>query len=54
MEREHLNWINKAYKNLLADKNLSRLEMKTPDGYIAVYRVSNLIRIDIKKEETKC
>lgn len=54
MERDYLEWINRAYEKLCKDPSLSKLEMKVHDGKIAVYRVRNVIRIDINREETKC
>lgn len=54
MERDYLEWINKAYRTLVDNQEVSKMEMKTPDGgKISVYRVGDVIRADIKREETK-
>lgn len=53
MERDYLEWINKAYKTLVENKEVPKMEMKVLDGKISVYRVADVIRIDIKREETK-
>lgn len=54
MERYCLEWINKAYEKLVKDKDIPKMELKTADGWkISVYRVVDVIRIDIKRPETK-
>lgn len=53
MERDYLEWINKAYKTLVDNKEIPKMEFKLHDGKISVYRVKDTIRIDIKREETK-
>lgn len=54
MEREFLEWINRAYRKLVDDQEIPKMEMKTPDGgKISVYRVGDVIRCDIKRAETK-
>ena len=53
MNRYYLEWINKAYNTLVKNKDIPKLEFKTCDGKISVYRVVDIIRIDIKLEETK-
>lgn len=54
MERDYLEWISRAYRKLVADPEIPKMELKLIDGKITVYRVKNVIRIDIKREETKC
>jgi hypothetical protein len=54
MERDFLEWINKTYRMLVDNKDIPKMEMKTADGgKISVYRVVNVIRVDIKRPETK-
>lgn len=54
MERDYLEWINRAYKTLVENQEVPKMELKTPDGgKISVYRVGDVIRTDIKREETK-
>lgn len=54
MERDYLEWINRAYRTLVDNQEVPKMEMKTPDGgKISVYRVGDVIRADIKREETK-
>ena len=54
MEREYLEWINKSYRTLVDNQDVPKVEKKTPDGgKISVYRVADVIRIDIKRPETK-
>lgn len=53
MERDYLEWINRTYAKLVADKEIPKMELKLVDGgKISVYRVKNIIRIDIKRPET--
>jgi hypothetical protein len=54
MERDYLEWISNAYKLLCENKAIPRMDLKVTDGKISVYRVRDVIRIDIKREETKC
>lgn len=54
MERDYLEWISNAYKLLCENKAIPRMGLKVTDGKISVYRVRDVIRIDIKREETKC
>ena len=54
MERDYLEWINKSYGSLIKNKELKKLEINVPDGKISVYRVKDVIRVDVKREETKC
>lgn len=54
MERDYLEWINRAYERLVGDPEIPKMELKLHDGKISVYHVKNVIRIDIKREETKC
>ena len=49
MERDYLEWINRAYDN----PEVPKMEVKLMDGKISVYRVADVIRVDIKREETK-
>lgn len=53
MERDYLEWINQAYRKLVDDQEIPKLEMKLLDGKISVYRVGDVIRCDIKREETR-
>lgn len=53
MEKDYLEWINKSYKLLVENKDMTKLELKLPDGKISVYRVVNVIRVDIKRGETE-
>ena len=54
MERDYLEWINKSYRALVDNQDIPKVEKKTPDGgKISVYRVADVIRIDIKRPETK-
>ncbi len=53
MNREYLEWINKSYKLLTENKDIPKLELKCLDGKISVYRVKNIIRIDINLTETQ-
>lgn len=53
MERDYLEWINRAYRLLIDNKEVPKTELKTADGgKISVYRVADVIRIDIKRSET--
>ena len=53
MERDYLEWLNKTYRLLVDNKEIPKMEMKLADGgKISVYRVADLIRIDIKRPET--
>lgn len=54
MERDYLEWINRAYRILVDNPEVPKMEYKLRDGKISVYRVKNVIRIDIKREETEC
>ena len=54
MERDYLEWINKSYDSLIKNKELKKLEINVPDGKISVYRVKDVIRVDVKRGETKC
>ncbi len=54
MEKDFLEWINKSYRALVDNQDIPKVEKKTPDGgKISVYRVADVIRIDIKRPETK-
>lgn len=52
MERDYLEWINKAYKTLVENQEGPKMELKVPDGKMSVYRVGDVIRCDIKRDET--
>lgn len=55
MERDYLEWINKAYKTLVNNPYIPKMELQLIDGKLSVYRVGNVIRIDINRKEThKC
>lgn len=53
MERDYLEWINRAYKTLVQNQEVPKMELKLIDGKISIYRVGDIIRCDIKREETK-
>lgn len=54
MRRDYLEWISRAYEILVENQEVPKMEMKTLDGgKISVYRVGDVIRTDIKCEETK-
>lgn len=54
MERDYLEWINRAYRKLVDDCDIPKMEYKLADGgKISVYRVGDVIRCDIKRPETK-
>lgn len=54
MFQEKLAWITKAYNHLVKDQDIPKIQCKEPNGgYISVYRVGDVIRIDIKSDETK-
>lgn len=54
MERDYLEWINNAYRMLVNNKEIPKMELGLLDGgKISVYRVVDVIRIDIKRPETK-
>lgn len=54
MERDYSEWINKAYRILVNNQEVPKMEMETLNGgKISVYRVGDVIRADIKREETK-
>lgn len=53
MNRDHLEWINRAYSNLIEFQEIPKMELKVVGGKLSVYRVGDTIRIDIKTEETE-
>lgn len=54
MVRDILEWINKSYCLLVNNKEIPKMELKTVDGgKVSVYRVADVVRIDIKRPETK-
>lgn len=54
MERDYLDWIDRSYKILIGNQDIPKLELKTSDGgKISVYRVADVIKVDIKRSETK-
>lgn len=54
MERDYLDWMNTAYRTLVDNQEVPKMEKKLADGgKISVYRVGDVIRVDIKREETK-
>ena len=54
MERDYLEWVNKAYRALVDNSDIPKMELKTFDGgKISVYRCGDVIRCDIKRPETK-
>lgn len=54
MERDYLEWIDRSYKVLIGNTDIPKMETKTSDGgKISVYRVGDIIRIDIKRPEAK-
>ena len=54
MERDYLEWINNTYKTLVNNPAIPKMILTIPDGKITIYRVVNIIRIDISRSETKC
>lgn len=51
-EEENLEWINENYRLLVDNKDISKLEREIPDGgSISIYRVDDIIRIDMKLPE---
>ena len=49
MEQDYLDWIGRTYRLLVENKEIPKMEMKTADGgKISVYRVIDVIRVDIK------
>lgn len=53
MERDYLEWINNAYRTLVSNQDIPKMELKLADGgKISVYRVVDVIRTDIKRPET--
>lgn len=53
MERDYSEWINRAYKTLVDNQEVPKMELKLIDGKISVYRCGDVIRVDIHREETK-
>lgn len=53
MERDYLEWISKTYRVLVDNPEIPKMELKLIDGKISVYRVVNIIRVDVKREETR-
>ena len=54
MERDYLEWISGVYRLLVENKEIPKMEKKTADGgKISVYRVGDVIRVNIKLPETK-
>lgn len=54
MERDFLEWINRAYRKLVDDQEIPKMEMKTPDGgKISVYRVGDVILSGQKQKESE-
>lgn len=54
METEYLEYIGKAYRTLVDNQDVPKMEKKLPDGgKISIYRVKNVIRVDIKRPETE-
>ncbi len=54
MFQEKLSWVIGAYNKLVKDQDIPKMQCKEPNGgYISVYRVGDVIRIDVKSDETK-
>ena len=54
MEKEYLEYIEKAYRTLVENQDVPKMEKKLPDGgKISIYRVKDVIRVDIKRPETE-
>lgn len=54
MERDYLDWIDRTYRLLVKNKEIPKMKKETADGgEISVYRVADVIRVDIKRPETK-
>ena len=52
MERDYLEWINRAYETLVNNQKTDTMRLRLFDGYIAVYRLGDIIRVDICRNET--
>lgn len=52
MERDYLEWINRAYETLINNQKADTMRLRLLDGYITVYRLGDIIRIDICCNET--
>lgn len=54
MFQEKLSWVVGAFNRLVKDQDIPKMQVKEPHGgYISIYRVGDVIRIDVKSEETK-
>ena len=52
MERDYLEWINRAYEALVNNQKTGTMKLRLFDGYITVYRIGDIIRVDICRNET--
>ena len=52
MERDYLEWINRAYETLVNNQKTDTMALRLFDGYITVYRLGDIIRVDICRSET--
>ena len=52
MERDYLEWINRAYEILVNSQKDTTMKLMLFDGYITVYRIGDIIRVDICRYET--
>ena len=52
MERDYLEWINRAYETLVNNQKTGTMKLRLFDGYITVYRIGDIIRVDICRIET--
>ena len=54
MERDYLEWINRAYRTLVDNQEVPKMEMKTPDGgKISVYRVGDVIQEEVRTRKER-
>ena len=52
MEHDYLEWINRAYEILVNNQKTDIMTLRIFDGYITVYRLGDIIRVDICRSET--
>ena len=52
MERDYLEWINRAYETLVNNQKADNMCLRLLDGYINLYRIGDIIRVDIYRGET--
>ena len=52
MERDYLEWINRAYETLVNNQKIDTMTLRLFDGYISTYRLGHVIRVDVCRNET--